>query len=217
VAAPPDVSYRNVLEEEALTRLASLIEYGGGNIDYGTTDGNAHFFGWRAQAISALEGIIGEKHIYATEFKTRVNYQNGPAQGIEILRRLRSDIENGYLRKIANIISAEVFGDFLEMAEHFLAEGYKDPAVSLTGAVLEDGLRRIARNNDITVTDRDDLSSLRDKCVGRRVFTNLIRQQITVWTTLRNSADHGKFDEYSAGQVNSMISDVRSFLSTYLQ
>jgi len=132
------------------------------------------------------------------------------------LRRLRSDIEKGYLRKTANIISAEVFGDFLEIAEHLLTEGYKDPAASLTGAVLEDGLRRIARNNDITVADRDDLTSLRDKCAGKKVFNNLVRQQITAWTTLRNSADHGKFDEYTAQQVGSMISDVRSFLANYL-
>jgi len=43
------------------------------------------------------------------------------------------------------------------------------------------------------------------------------RQQITAWTTLRNFADHGKFDEYTAQQVGSMISDVRSFLATHLK
>jgi hypothetical protein len=78
------------------------------------------------------------------------------------------------------------------------------------------GLRRIADNNDITVTDRDDLSSLRDKCAQKQVFNNLVRQQITAWTTLRNSADHGKFDQYTAQQVGSMISDVRSFLASNL-
>jgi hypothetical protein len=149
--------------------------------------------------------------------RSRVNYQNGPAPGLELLRRLNSDVQNGYLRKINNIISAEVFGDFLEMAQHLLDEGYKDPAASLTGAVLEDGLRRIARNNDITVTERDDLTSLRDKCMGKKVFNNLVRQQITSWTTLRNAADHGKFTEYNAQQVGSMIPDVRSFLADNLK
>jgi hypothetical protein len=135
---------------------------------------------------------------------------------VEILTRLRSDVANGYLRKTANVISAEVFGDFLEMAQHLLNEGYKDPAASLIGAVLEDGLRRIARNNHITVTDRDDLTSLRDKCAEKRIFNNLVRQQITSWTTLRNAADHGKFTDYTAQQVGSMISDVRSFLAIHL-
>src|SRR5712691_1089843 len=203
-------------QENALTRLASLIEYGGENIDYGTGQGMGHFYGWRTQAISALRAIVGENDIYTTEFESRVTYQNGPDSGIPILRRLQSDIENGCLRKTANIISAEVFGDFLEMGEHLLAEGYKDPAASLTGAVLEDGLRRIARNNDIAVTDGDNLTSLRDKCVRKKIFNNLVRQQITGWTTLRNFADHGKFDEYTAQQVGSMISDVRSFLASHL-
>src|SRR5260370_15172456 len=204
-------------QEDALIRLAALIEYGGEGLDYGTGQGYAHFFGWRTQAISTLQAIIGENDIYTVEFKTRVNYNNGPAPGIELLRRLYSDVENGYLRKTVSIISAEVFGDFLEMGEHLLAEGYKDPAASLTGAVLEDGLRRIARNNNITVTDRDDLTSLRDKCVARQIFNNLVRQQITAWTTLRNSADHGKFGDYTAQQVGSMISDVRAFLGTHLK
>ena len=204
-------------QEDALTRLASLTEYGGENIDYGTNQGIGHFVGWRTQAISALRAIVGKNDIYTTQFESRVTYQNGPDSGIQILRRLQSDIENGYLRKTANLISAEVFGDFLEMSEHLLAEGYKDPAASLAGAVLEDGLRRIGRNNDVTVTDRDDLTSLRDKCVAKKVFNNLVRQQITGWSTLRNFADHGKFDEYTAQQVASMISDVRSFLATHLK
>jgi hypothetical protein len=53
---------------------------------------------------------MGENDVYTTEFIARVTYTNGPQAGIEILRRLQSDIENGYLRKTANIISAENVG-----------------------------------------------------------------------------------------------------------
>ena len=204
-------------QEDALTRLASLAEYGGEEIDHGTAQGIAHFVGWRTQAISALQALIGEDNIYSIEFQEQATYQNGPYAGLELLRRLHCDIQNRYLRKTINIISAEVFDDFLAMGEHLLAEGYKDPAASLTGAVLEDGLRRIARNNEIAVTDRDNLLSLRDKCVNKKIFNNLVRQQIGAWTTLRNLADHGKFDEYTNEQVRSMISDIRSFLAAHLE
>jgi hypothetical protein len=185
---------------------------GRGRVDYG------RFHGWRSQAISALGSLIGTTAQYTVEFDRRVKdyYISNVEAGLAILAALQSDISNGYLRTTANIISAEVFGDFLEMAQHLLDEGYKDPSASLTGAVLEDGLRRIARNNDITVNDGDDLSSLRDKCAGKKIFNNLVRQQITAWTTLRNSADHGKFSEYTAQQVASMISDVRSFLGSHI-
>jgi hypothetical protein len=201
-----------ISDGEALSQTAVKTAMGTIRIAYGK------FYGWRSQAISALTSILGPASTYTVEFEKRVN-QNSKSNidaGIAILSALHSDIENGYLRQTANIISAEVFSDFLEMARHLLDEGYKDPAASLTGAVLEDGLRRIARNNDITVTDRDDLNSLRDKCAGKKLFNNLVRQQITAWTTLRNSADHGKFDEYTSQQVGSMISDMRSFLAIQL-
>jgi hypothetical protein len=153
-------------QEDALTRLKSMTEYGGSNIDYGTNKGMGHFVGWRTQAISALQAILGDDNIYTSQFTKYANYQNGPEPGLEILRRVISDIENGYLRKTANIISAEVFGDFLEMADHLLEQGYKDPAASLCGAVLEDGFRRIAHNRNIEVKTSDDLNSLKDKMCG---------------------------------------------------
>jgi hypothetical protein len=40
---------------------------------------------------------------------------------------------------------------------------------------------------------------------------------MTAWTTLRNSADHGKFSEYTEQQVGSMIADVRAFLAIHLK
>ena len=43
-----------------------------------------------------------------------------------------------------SLVQAEVFADFLDMAEHLLGETYKDAAAVLLGAVLEDSLRKIA-------------------------------------------------------------------------
>jgi hypothetical protein len=48
----------------------------------------------------------------------------------------------------------------LTLAEHLLASGYKDPAAMLIGAVLEEGLRRIARREDVTLRMKDDVGSL---------------------------------------------------------
>jgi hypothetical protein len=79
-------------QDDALTRLASIIEYGDEKIDYGTTQGFAHFQGWRIQAVSALHAIVGDDNIYSTEFEKHVDYNDGPYLGIEILRRLHSDI-----------------------------------------------------------------------------------------------------------------------------
>ena len=59
-------------QEDVLTRLASLMVYGGDNIEFGTTQGYAHFFGWRTQVISALQAMLGKNNIYTKEFISRV-------------------------------------------------------------------------------------------------------------------------------------------------
>jgi hypothetical protein len=204
-------------QEDALKRLRALTEYGGEGVDYGTSKGVGYFYGWRTQAIAALQSILGDGNVYTIQFAKVANYQNGPDAGIPVLLRAISDIENGYLRKTSNIISAEVFSDFLEMADHLLKQGYKMPAASLCGAVLEDGLRRMVMNtSDLKVNQRDDLNSLRDKLYGKGIFNNIVRQQVTSWTSLRNEADHGNFNAYDEAQVRLMIEGVRSFLATHL-
>ena len=83
---------------DALNRLDSLIKSAiPEDISYGTTQWHAHFIGWRAQAISALESIIGRNEIYTTEFKEHVIFESDDLEpGLQILQRLHFDIENGY-------------------------------------------------------------------------------------------------------------------------
>jgi hypothetical protein len=213
--------------DEVLIRLNELISAGEGITGRATRTAGQYFrllnhgefYGWRARSISALSDIVGDNHTYAKEFAKTCQSAGDATDrdaGVEILKSLKADIQAGHLRKLSNLISAEVFGDFLEMAQHLLDQGYKDPAASLTGAVLEDGLRRIARNHDIRVADRDNLNSLRDQCAQKQIFNNLVRKQITAWTELRDYADHGRFEKYTTQQVESLISDVRAFLSNYL-
>ena len=45
-----------------------------------------------------------------------------------ILRALRADYAAGYLATVEELIHADLFSDFLEMAEHLLNQGYKDPS-----------------------------------------------------------------------------------------
>jgi hypothetical protein len=58
--------------------------------------------------------------------------------GQSILRSVRENVEDGYLTDIRTLISADVFADFLEMAEHLDDNGYKDRTTHPNGAVLED-------------------------------------------------------------------------------
>jgi len=133
-----------------------------------------------------------------------------------VLNAALDELEHGPLGKLEDLVSGEIFTDFLTMAEHLLKQGYKDPAASLIGAVLEDGLRRLAKKSDVKVRDKDDINSLNSRLAERGVYNRVVHSDIGAWNKVRNSADHGKFAEYDKGNVDRMLDGVRSFLAKLL-
>ena len=176
------------------------------------------FAEWRTQSLSLLTNLLGAEHVYLTSFDQEVDrgFTSSVKAGIGILTAVGEDLEDGYLTEVRTLVSAEVFQDFLEMAEHLLNRGYKDPAASLCGAVLEEGLRRLATNRDLKVGERDNLGALNQKLAAGGVYTRLIQKRLAVWTDVRNLADHGKFSEYSEQDVADMHKGVSSFLAHHL-
>ena len=176
------------------------------------------FTEWRTQSLSLLTNLLGAKHIYVSSFKQKVDegYVSSVESGIGILRAVCEDLEDGFLTDVRTLVSAEVFTDFLAMAGHLVDSGYKDPAASLCGAVLEEGLRRIATNKGENVRERDDLSSLNQKLAAKGVYSRLVQKRLAVWTDVRNAADHGKFSDYSKADVAEMHQGVSSFLAQHL-
>ena len=212
-----------------LDRLNSLISMGdrvlatkydkhfGGMIHLDRVDAGL-FQQWRTSSLAFLNTLPSE-YIYGREFEgtCKESGYDDAEQGVAILRAAKEDIEGGYLQKVEALVSASIFSDFLEMAKHLLDNGYKDPAASLTGAVLEDGLRRICTNNDITVKSDDNISSLNRKLADKDVYNRLQQREIEVWNKLRDYADHGHFDEYNDENVKSMLQGVGKFLADYLK
>ena len=82
------------------------------------------------------------------------------------LRALKEDLANGYLFDLRTLVAAEVFTDLLDMAEHLVENGYQHPASSLTGAVLEDGMREMCRRHGVRV-GKSDLQSLNSNWSAR--------------------------------------------------
>jgi hypothetical protein len=179
---------------------------------------------WRAQCLTFLSDVLGSSHTYAVEFVRSVSHAAGGivldtwvTVGLGVLDALREDLTNGYLVNYKELVSAEVFTDLLEQAEHLLEHAYKDPAASLSGAVLEDGLRRIAALRGIAAKKGNGLSALNENCAKANVYNRLTQKRIQVWTEIRNKADHGHFGEYTDSDVREMVAGIRAFLSDYLR
>ena len=179
---------------------------------------SALFQQWRTSSLAFLDAVLGHNSVHYREFENHCkSARPGDAgQGTGILRAAKEDIEGGYLQKVETLVSASIFSDFLEMADHLLDNGYKDPAASLIGAVLEDGLRRICVNNGITLKTKEDISSLNQKLAQNHVYNPLQQKQIQVWNDIRNNADHCHFDQYKSDNVKDMLEGVQKFLSNYL-
>lgn len=172
---------------------------------------------WITSTKNLIRQVCGENSPYYADFVSTLDGPGHPKYYVDygngILNALLKDLEYGFLGQIENLVSAEVFTDFLDMAEHLLAAGYKDPAAFLVGATLEEGLRRISKINSISMLNSDDISSLSTKLVQAKILNEIKRKQVMAWKAIRDNADHGKFEQYTAEQVSTMLVGVRDFLA----
>jgi hypothetical protein len=53
-----------------------------------------------------------------------------------ILGALRTDYEAGNLQSVIELVHADIFADFFDMADYLLQQGYKDPAAVIVGSML---------------------------------------------------------------------------------
>jgi len=176
------------------------------------------FKGWRAQGESLLTNLLGKDHVYTKHFGKEVEsgFIEDVRSGQGILKAVVEDLDAGLLRDVKQLVAAEVFTDLLDMAGHLLEAGYKDACASLTGAVLENGLRRVVASAGFVVTARDSLNSLNDKCASGGLYTRLVQKRLQVWIDIRNSADHGQFDQYTTDDVREMVGGVTEVLGQHL-
>ncbi len=180
------------------------------------------YAGFRSSALSLIAAIFGETHTYYTEFNTQVNnsYVYNIEAGINILQSVRHEVEQGWLVKFKQLVTAEVFSDFLEMSQYFLDEKYKDPTAVMIGSVLEEHLRQlcsthlvstiIVKGSDIIPKKADLLNADLTKAGAYGV---LEQKNVTAWLDLRNRAAHGKYTDYTIEQVQLMYQGVLDFVT----
>ncbi|MEW6229660.1 MAG: hypothetical protein AB1700_16475 [Bacillota bacterium] len=132
-----------------------------------------------------------------------------------VLRSLRTAYAQDYLRTVEELVHADIFSDFLEMADYLLREGYKDPAAVLVGGVLEEHLRKLCDKCSLPHTDANGKplrASQMNDALAKAVYDKLQQKTITALLDLRNKAAHGKYAEYDEKDVHHMLDWVRDFL-----
>ena len=133
---------------------------------------------------------------------------------VGVLRALRREYDEGYLTTVKGLVRAEVFADFLGMAEHLLEQDYKDPAAVLVGGVLEEHLRGLCADRSIPTetSGRPKKADAMNAALFRAsAYNKLDQKNVTAWLDLRNKAAHGSYDQYTQEQVRMMFFGVTEF------
>jgi hypothetical protein len=160
---------------------------------------NAAMHGLRTVALSFIERVYGKEHTHYTEFLDHAGScgLSDAEAALSMLKTIRDEIDGDWLFNIRNLVAADVFGDFLEMADYLLAEGYKDPAAVIIGSTLEEHIRQLAENRGIEaeiVRNGSRRFKTADHLNGDLkkdgVYTKLDYKSITAWLDLRNLAAH---------------------------
>lgn len=132
-----------------------------------------------------------------------------------IVGALREDYKAGALAPLQDLVRAEVFDDFLDMAQHLLDAGYKDGAAVLVGGVLEQHLRRLCGKAGIgtdTSGKPKKADAMNSELAAMGVYSKLDQKSVISWLDLRNKAAHGEYGSYSDEQVRILSIGVRDFV-----
>ena len=178
-----------------------------------------------------IRKLYGEESQYARSWKQVLatngfsNIHSNHFQHVSelcgILKGVQHDLKSGMLADFKRLLQAEIFADFLEMAEHLLNTGYKDAAAVLLGAVLEDSLRKLATAVGVSTVAPSGkpmtIDPLNVAIAKEGTYNPLVQKQITSWAGLRNDAAHGNFPNYDLEQVRQMLLFVQKFCSDYLR
>jgi hypothetical protein len=173
----------------------------------------------QTRCLAAIERTAGRRSIYferasAVEKKRTHEWDYLGAQ-IGVAKSLLSDIRDGYLRSLEELVHADVFADFLEMADHLTKSGYKDAAAVIAGPTLESHLRGLCVKHAVSSVvggHPKKADAMNADLVKAGAYSKLDQKSVTAWLGLRNDAAHGNYAAYDKGQVGLLIGGIREFI-----
>lgn len=176
------------------------------------------------RVVAGIERIAPPNSAYLETLKTSTDGLNPLIPDridiyLGVLKALRADYTKGYLLSVTELIHADVFSDFLEMADYLLSEEYKDPAAVIAGTVLEGHLRKLCDKSGIPTIkltgEPKKAESMNTELATANAYSNskLDQKSVTAWLDLRNKAAHGHYAEYTKEQVALLIQSIRDFIT----
>ena len=203
-------------------QLADIVAEYDKRFDQGTTLDASNIAELRTRCIAAVGRSSGTTSPYYTNILEFGKSSNRDWLCLDremgVAKALLSDIRNGYLQSVEELLHGNVFGDYLEMAMHLLDNEYKDAAAVLTGGTLEVHLKSMCSKHNIN-TERGGkpkkADELNAELAKNKVYSKLDQKSVTAWLGLRNDAAHGNYSAYTKDQVSLLLQSVRDFITRH--
>ena len=172
---------------------------------------------WEIQVEDLFTKVVDKESIYYKQFKEKKESTYNEYSIFQDLKVIfltfKNDYKKGYLSSIKTLVQAEVFESQLEQSQELLDNGYKLASAVIAGIVLETGLREICSRENILHGKLDKMNA---DLAKKGIYNKLQQKRITALADIRNSAAHGKDNEFTKEDVQKMIRDIEDFLAKYL-
>ncbi|WP_020680831.1 DUF4145 domain-containing protein [Marinobacterium rhizophilum] len=170
---------------------------------------------WIIKASNIIARTCGENSIHFKKFEAVADKVNEELAFHTIIKlraifcAAKDDFEKGFIFEIKEIAQAEIFEDELDQAQELLNHGYLTAAAVISGTVLECRLRWLCEKNSLPVGKLDKMNSDLSK---ENIYNKNIQKKITALAGIRNSAAHGKIEEFNNNDISIMIVEIKRFI-----
>ncbi|WP_122435043.1 DUF4145 domain-containing protein [Pseudomonas viridiflava] len=210
------VELEHQLDEIRASKTRRSSSYTGSSYDHIESD---RVLNWAVKVKALFERLGSEAasqlkiFIAAEEYQTMESETGRLKRLAAIFLATKEDFEGGYLVSYRSLVQAEVFSNELEQAEELFGNGYATAAAVIAGVVLETALRDLCTACGI---DHGSMNRMNDDLSKAGAYNANQKKQIVSLAAIRNSAAHGKPEEFTQDQVRGMIADVQRFLTAHL-
>lgn len=186
----------------------------------------AEFVKWRTNCLTLFDQLLPSNSVHrvtAEQFRTIRNNRDSLQFGLQFLKAISEDFEQGFFDDIGIQIESEVAADYRGQAKTLVESELREqissaPAAVLAGVVLEKCLRSMCEQlsppepTTSNIGKPLTLNPLIDALRKRGAFNEGQAKHLRTWAHIRNKAAHGQLEEFTTDQVISMIKGIESFL-----
>ena len=179
----------------------------------------AAFREWRVGCVVFLQEAFGVESAYTREYDFCCDspYLSAVVRGRAVLRAVREYIAFGRVARVEELVAAEVFNDLIAIARRMADRGSLQASLVAAGAVIEDVMRRHARNRKITFReDLDDAAAINQKLWQGGVYPALVSKRVAHWLKLAQEAESQGPASADRDEVLAILKGVSGFVSDYL-